>query len=197
LRFKKLLLVLPILALCLVMMKPASAVVDPNAKMIIKAPSSVQDTTHQTFKVNITVTNVTAMWGWSCVVTWSSSVVNCTGKQIGPFSPTGGTLLGSIDNVGGTIPKLAYGTTEDNTTTGSGIICFLTFKTIALGNASLKVSTANYINYPDLTKYDFSSVTQAPIIVIPEFPTFLIIPLFFITTAAIAIMKKKRSMKKY
>jgi len=178
-------------------MKPASAVVDPNAKMIIVAPSSVTDITHHSFTVNITVANVTAMWAWSCVVTWNSSIVNCTGTQLGPFNSAGSSLLGVIDNVHGTIPKLSSFNTAEASVDGSGIVAILTFKTIALGNVTLSVSTANYANSPDHTKYDFSSVTQAPIIVIPEFPTFLIIPLFFIITAAIAIMTKKRWMKKY
>jgi len=178
------------------MVNTANAAVDPNANMIIVAPSSVVDTTGQTFKVNITVTGVTSMWAWSCVVTWNSSVVNCTLKAVGPFNPAGTSLIGVIDNVGGTIPKLSSYTTEEDTVTGSGLVCTLTFKTKALGNVNLNVSTANYIDYPAKVKYDFNSVTQAPITVVPEFPTFLIVPMLFIMTATIAIAMKKRWMKK-
>jgi hypothetical protein len=177
------------------MMNTAKAAVDPDASMDIIAPSPVSDGTGNTFTVNITLVNVNSMWGWSCIVKWNASVVNCTGKSLGPFNPTGGTLLGVIDNVKGEIPKLAFGTTEEDTKTGSGIVAFLTFKTLALGDVNLNVTTANYIDYPDKTKYDLP-VTQATIIVVPEFPPFLIVPMFFIITAAIAIATKKRWMKK-
>jgi hypothetical protein len=178
------------------MMNTANAAVDLDASMDIVAPSSVLDVTGHTFTVNITLVNVNAMWGWSCVITWNSTVVNCTGKALGPFNPAGGSLLGFIDNVNGKIPKLAYGTTEEETVTGSGIGAFLTFKTKALGNVNLNVSSANYIDYPDKIVYDLP-VNQTTVIIVPEFPTFLIIPLFFVITAAIAIMTKKRWMKKY
>jgi hypothetical protein len=177
------------------MMNTANAAVDPDASMDIVAPSSVPDVTGHTFTVNITLVNVDLMWGWSCIIKWNPAIVNCTGKQLGPFNPTGGNLLGVIDNVKGEIPKLAFGTTDEDTVTGSGIVAFLTFKTLDLGDVNLTVSTANYKDYPAGVKYDLP-VTQATIIVVPEFPPFLIVPLFFIITAAIAIATKKRWMKK-
>jgi hypothetical protein len=178
------------------MINTANAAVDPDASMNIVAPSSVPDVGH-TFTVNITVVNVDAMWGWSCVINWNSTVVNCTGKQVGPFNPSGTSLIGVIDNVNGKIPKLSSYTTEEDTVTGSGIVCFLTFEAKALGDVNLNVSTANYADLLAVHKYDFAAVNQAIIIVVPEFPTLLVMPLFFVITAAIAIMTKKRWMKKY
>lgn len=196
LRFKKLLLVVPILALCLVMMNTANADVDPDASMdIITESTYVSDGSGNTFTVNITLVNVDAMWGWSCIVNWNASVVNCTAKALGPFNPTGATLLGLIDNENGQIPKLAMGTTEEDTKTGSGVVAILTFVTKALGDVNLNVTTANYKDYPEGTKFDLP-VNQTTIIVVPEFPSFLIAPMFFIITAAIAIATKKRWMKK-
>lgn len=187
---------LSILALYLVAMNTANAAVDPDASMVIAGPSSVSDTGN-TFTVNLTLVNVNAMWGWSCVITWNHTVVNCTAKTLGPFNPPGGSFLGVIDNVNGGIAKLAYGTTEESTVDGSGIVASLTFLTKALGDVKLNVSSANYIDYPGQVKYEGFPVTQATIIIVPEFPTFLIIPLFFITTVAIAVMTRKRWMKRY
>ena len=187
---------LPILAIYLVMMKPANAPVDPDASMVIVASRYVQDVTGNTFKVNITLVNVNAMWGWSCVINWNSAIVNCTNVELGPFNPNGAFANYVIDNAGGKIAKLAVGTTATDTETGSGVAGILTFKTKGLGSVNLNVSGANYKDYPGMVKYDLP-VTQAPIDVVPEFPTLLIIPLFLITTVAIAIMTKKRWMKKY
>jgi hypothetical protein len=141
-----------------------NAAVDPDASMVIVAPSSVMDGTGNTFTVNITLLNVVNMWGWSCVITWNPAIVNCTGKQVGPFNPSGTSLIGVIDNVNGNIPKLVGFTCGcGDTVTGSGIVCFLTFKTKTLGDVNLNVSTANYIDYPGEVKHNVPVTQQATI----------------------------------
>jgi len=109
-------------------------------------------------KVDLKMHGVTAMWGWSTVVTWNSAVMNCTGKSLGPFNPTGSSLLGVIDNVGGTIPKLACGTTEEATVDGDGVVCTLTFMAHHHGISQIRLSDSNYVNYPDKTKFNIGSV---------------------------------------
>jgi hypothetical protein len=99
-------------------------------------------------KVNLTIHGVTNMWGWSTVITWNPAVLNCTGKgPVGPFNPAGTSVLGVIDNVGGTIPKLAASTTEEDTVTGTGIIYTLTFMAHHQGSSWINISESNYKPY--------------------------------------------------
>jgi len=99
-------------------------------------------------KVDLKIHGVTDMWGWSTVVTWNPAVLNCTAKgPVGPFNPVGTSVLGVIDNVGGTIPKLAASTTEEDYIDGTGIIYTLTFMAFAQGTSWINISQSNYKPY--------------------------------------------------
>jgi len=176
-----------ILAICLAMTNAVNA---QEAAMIIETASPEISAPGETFTVNITIINSVNRWGWSCAVSWNPSVVNCTKKELGPFNPSGTTLLGVIKNDVGKIPLLTAGTTEAATVTGDGVVAILTFKATDVGDVNLNVTEAMYINYPDKETFDMD-VQQAEIIVVPEFPAALIILWFLIATAAIAILTKR------
>jgi hypothetical protein len=167
-----------------------NAVNAQEAAMIIETASPEISAPGETFTVNITIINAVDRWGWSCVVSWNKSVVNCTKKELGPFNPSGTTLLGVIKNGEGKIPLLTAGTTEAETVTGDGVVAILTFNATGVGDINLNVTEAMYINYPDMETFDMD-VQQIEIIVVPEFPAALIILWFFIATAAIAILTKR------
>lgn len=176
-----------ILAICLAMTNAVNA---QEAAMKIETTSPEISAPGETFTVNITIINAVDRWGWRCVVSWNSSVVDCTEKEKGPFNPPGTILLGLIDNEKGEIPELAAGTTEAEVVTGDGVVCILNFTAKDVGDVNLNVSDAEYTNYPDRDVFSLE-VQQAEIIVVPEFPASLIIPLFLIATAAIALMAKR------
>lgn len=176
------------LVACLVMIN----VVNATEATIVVEPASLEvPAPDETFTVNITITDAIDLWGWSCVVSWNSSVIDCTKKELGPFNPEGAALIGWINNEKGEIPKLAMGCIEENTVSGDGVLAILTFTAKNEGNVNLNISEANYINYPDQVKEYIDVIQQAEITVIPEFSASLIIPLFLIATAAIAILAKK------
>ena len=186
-RFKKLLLTPSILIVCLVMTNAVNAA---EAAIVVEPANLEVPGPGETFTVNITITDVADLWGWSCVVSWNSSVVNCTGVAMGPFNPSGTFLLYVIDNDVGWIEKLAAGTVVEDSVTGSGVLAILTFTAKEVGDVNLTISEANYINYPDIVFYPPVN-QQAEIIVVPEFPAFLIIPVFLIATAAMVILAKR------
>lgn len=175
-----------LLVVCLAMTNTVNAV---EAAITIEAPDIIS-APGETFTVNITITGAVNLWGWSCVVSWNSNVVDCTGKQLGPFNPSGMTLLGLIDNEKGEIPKLVGGTMGTQTVSGDGVLGILTFTAKAMGDVNLDVSEADYINYPSKEAFNMT-VQQAEIIVVPEIPAPLIIPLFLIATAATVLMAKR------
>lgn len=187
-RFKKLLLTLSILIVCLVMTNAVNAA---EAAIVVEPAYSEVPAPGETFTVNITITGAADLWGWSCVVSWDSSVVNCTKHELGPFNPDGAFLLGFIDNDVGEIPELAMGTLSEDAETGDGVLAILTFTAKEVGDVNLTISEAKYINYPAQEVTDIPVNQQAEIIVIPEFPAFLIIPVFLIATAAMAILAKR------
>lgn len=102
-----------------------------------------------TFKVDLEMSGVTDMWGWSTQVLWNKDVLNCTKKEKGPFNPDGTSLLGVIDNTVGWIERLAAGTTEEDTETGSGVVCTLTFVAHHTGISYINLTDGDWIDYPD------------------------------------------------
>jgi len=166
------------------------------AYMKIETASTEISAPGETFTVNITIINAVNRWGWSCVVSWNPSAVNCTKKELGPFNPSGTTLLGVIKNNVGKIPLLTAGTTEAATVTGDGVVAILTFIATGVADVNLNVTEAMYINYPDQDVFDMQ-VQQAEIIVVPEFTAALIILWFLIATATIAILKKRGWSRKF
>ncbi len=189
-RFKKLLLTLSILIVCLAMTNVVNAAettfaVEPSY-LEVGAPGD-------TFTINVTISEATDVWAWSCKVSWNSSVVNCTEKEVGPFNPPGTSLIAYIDNEKGEIGKLASYQLAEETVSGSGVVAILTFVATEVGPVNLNISDANYkIEGPKGTKTTVpqDQIQQAEIIVIPEFPMFLILPLFLIITTAVAVMAK-------
>jgi hypothetical protein len=109
-------------------------------------------------KVDLKMHDVDDMWGWSTIVSWNPAVLNCTGKLAGPFNPTGTSLLGVINNVAGEIPKLAASTTEEESISGTGVVCTLTFLAHDHGASLINITSSNFIDLATKTKDDVSEV---------------------------------------
>ena len=186
-RFKKLLLTPLILVVCLAMTNAANA---QEAAIVVEPANLEVPALGETFTVNITITDAADLWGWGTKVSWNSSVVNCTERELGPFNPEGTVLLGVIDNVKGEIAELATGTTEEDTVSGDGVSAILHFTAKEVGDVNLTIFDATYINYPAMEEFSLP-VTQTEITVVPEFPAFLIIPVFLIATSAMVILAKR------
>jgi hypothetical protein len=119
-------------------------------------PSSIIDTTidpGEAFTVNITVTNVTDLFGWQIKLRFSSAVLNCTGATV----PTDNVFAGlsssspppSIDNVAGSVLKLGVlvGVQPGVNVPNKGMFCQLSFLVKARGQTSLTLGDVGKFTY--------------------------------------------------
>jgi hypothetical protein len=101
------------------------------------------------FTINITVTNVTDLYGWQFSLYYKSSILNATGKSEGPFLKQDGaqTLFFEVDftdNYNETHGKITLTSTRlapaEKGVNGSGTLATITFKTLAYGNTPLQLA---------------------------------------------------------
>ena len=150
------------------------------------------------FTINVTVSNVTGMFGWQIKVFFNAAILNCTaatypsdhvfaGKQ---FVPVSAMIEANYVLFGAT---LYY---EQDVFTGNGRLCQITFIGKAVGNSTLQFDAESTY----LLDYDLSPIgaTLVPgsVNVIPEFSPWLIAPLLIITTLVAAAFSKIAWSKK-
>lgn len=127
---------------------------------------------HETFSVDVTITNVTDMYGWEFKLYWNNALLNCTGAQIhvlGIWSENMFTAGEGIENgynaTHGRYWKALTALNPATSFNGSTTIVTLTFRALATGTSPLTLqdtkisdSEANAISH---TTAD-GSVTVAP-----------------------------------
>lgn len=89
--------ILVVLVVASVNAAPAEPVVTVNPKISVTAPG-------ESFEINVTVSDVSDLYGWQFNITFNSAVLNCTGVEIGPFLQQAGTVFPlppTIDNDAG------------------------------------------------------------------------------------------------
>jgi len=109
-------------------------------------PASIQNiAVGQSFTVNLTVTNVLALFTWQILLYYNSTTLNCTGAvyptadgiftghNIIPVSPV-------IDKNAGSV-SFGASLSGSDIASGSGVICQITFKVNATGTSGLNYST--------------------------------------------------------
>ena len=156
------------------------------------------------FVFNITLHDVTGLMGWEFKLFWDNSLLNCTDDEypffpegynwddpnnikLGPgieqdFNETHGRYYRGLAALGMSEP---YPVAFDGTTT----LASLTFTVLDLGVTTLHLhetklsdAEAQPISHGDVD----SEVT-----IVPEFPAYLILPLFFIGTLIAVVLGKK------
>jgi len=147
-----------------------------------------------TFQVNLTITDVTNLWSWMCVISWDPAVLSCVSVSKGPFipdpvmwlaAPPNASAIPSLSCISMTVPKTGYN--------GSGTLATITFNATAVGNTYLRL-TGTYLLDPKTTSTKpvliEHTVEDGTVTVVPEFPTSIILPLFLMATAGIAVLVK-------
>ena len=165
-----------------------------------------------TFTVNVTVdisTNELFMWVLS--LSWDPQILNLTGDPIeGPFvkDQVGSTVFTyeQINYTEGYVLALTCGPLTGQTATGSGMIATFEFVALAQGDSALHLyGPPDTLPEPkpkpiwldtDGNEYQFDTVTDGSAVVIPEFPAFLILPLFMMITLVIVLITKTTWSKK-
>jgi hypothetical protein len=161
-----------------------------------------------TFSINITVSNVIDLVGWQFNLYYKSAVLKATSYSEGPFLQTGGitTLFNAssfTDHYNATFGVVTlYDLRLSNLTgvNGSGTLATINFTVIGSGASVLHLDPSGFIPTKLIDSNNnlipFTLVDgEAP--VIPEFPSFLILPLFFITTLFSAILYKKERQNRF
>jgi hypothetical protein len=158
-------------------------------------------------KIDIRIDNATSLWGWTIpTVSWNASVLQLTGVEEGPFlaDNTGGDPTAFIGNSralwNNTSGNIMGGLSEaiqaaDTSTDSSGVLATLTFNVTGYGNSPITIAGCNLrATSTDTTGVNVNcnsatvTVTNSPI---PEFPPWIIFPLFIITTLATTVILRK------
>jgi hypothetical protein len=161
-----------------------------------------------TFSVNITVSNVIDLDCWQFNLYYQSTVLNATGYSEGPFLKTGGSSTVSFainftDHYNDTFGVVTLNDLRFSIPTGvngSGTLATINFTVIGSGSSILHIDPSGFLP----TKLVDSNNVLIPftmvdgeVTVIPEFPSFLILPLFFITMLFSAIIYKKKKQNRF
>ncbi len=116
-----------------------------NGTTLYVDPAMVQDVAvGETFKINLSVADVVALYTWQIKLWFDPSVLNCTeaayptaggifdGKPIVPVSP-------EIDNIEGYV-LFGASLVGFDSASGSGILCEITFEVSAIGESTIEFS---------------------------------------------------------
>lgn len=168
---------------------------------------SVQTVQNQefTYSANITVSNVTDLYGWQVSLYYPSSLLNGTQVEEGSFLKAEGAntyfiISNFTDNYNATYGWMLVTCTRLGNVagaSGSGTLATVTFRTLGTGSAVLHIDTTGKWN----TELEDSNGNLVPIAtvdgevsVIPEFPSLAILPLFMIATLVSLIAFRKWKM---
>lgn len=161
------------------------------------------------FKVNVTVSNIPAdnLTMWVLTLRWNPSVLSLTEIIEGDYlKQTGSTMFtyDTLDNNQGYLKDLFCGSMEGKTGPTSGWLATFNFTAKAAGTSIIDLTSpegAVIVGKPlwlDLGGHEFAfdTVTDGSVTVVPEFPAFLVAPIFIaITLITILAIRKTRKPK--
>lgn len=198
---KSALLISIILMICLsvasVGAQDAEVMVEPSSVTLGPDPDPIGTE----FTVNITVYDVTDLYGYELKVFWDNTILSATGEAIhlppdsGWDAPNNFQLGPGIEqDYNATHGRYHRGlsampiqTPHPTPFTGTTTLITLTFEVLAEGETSLDLQDTKFSNF-DVDPITHSS-SDGSITVIPEFS--LILPLFLFATLAVIILRKK------
>jgi hypothetical protein len=157
-----------------------------------------------TFSVNITVSNVTDLDGWQFNLYYQSTILNATNYSEGPFLKTGGstTFFSTVnftDHYNATYGVVTLNDLRMSIPTGvngSGTVATINFTVIGSGSSVLHLDPSGFVPTKLVDSNNalipFTMIDgEAP--VIPEFPSFLVLPILMIATLLAAMLRRVRT----
>jgi len=187
----------------LVSAQQMTVAVDPASKVVPEAEIGT------TFEVKITIADAASVAGLQFYLSWNSTILNATEMVLpaGHFmTPDGDTenlwvIVLNIDNDAGTA---SYGVTFMNTSravelgyapkSGDGTLATITFVSKTWGVTTLHLYE---VIVGDIDGEPLPHVTiDGEVTVLPEFPAFLLLPVFMIATLVAIIITKRTWLRK-
>jgi hypothetical protein len=158
----------------------------------------------QKFTIDVNVTDVADMKGFMFMLDYNTTILNATlvsptaiSQDAAFWQPTDENLTfhwdgpPTINDTIGRVWVAAFGFT---TFTGSGTILTINFTATAAGSSTLHLYNTQLLN-PYAETIDHTAL-DGEVTVIPEFPTFIIMPLLLIATLAATLAKMFWSRKR-
>jgi hypothetical protein len=119
-------------------------------------PKTIQGATGQTFTVNVSISNVTDLYGWQLDFSWNPSLLNVTNIIEGPMlkSSSNSTYFSpKVNNAAGNLSALctrsySFGSNVTGVS-GSGTLMTMQFKVISSGECELNLYDTQLANSTD------------------------------------------------
>jgi hypothetical protein len=158
----------------------------------------------QNFTVDVNVTDVSDLKGVVCMLDYNASILNATlvsktaitndATKWLPIDANGTFHWDGPPTINNTIGRVWVYPWGFTPFTGSGAVLSITFTAIAAGNSNLHFYFTQLLDsMADEIPHD---VEDGTVTVIPEFPTFIIVPLLLIATLAATLAKMFWSKKR-
>lgn len=168
--------------------------VNSNGPVFSVTPSVITvDSPGESFTINITVTGAPTVDFWMVNVTWNAAVLNISKPYASKivegsfFKSNGTTVFVYQDPIPGAIADMGCGFLTGGPASGDGVLVSITFDAIAVGESPINLDFGYMLNG---MQYVEVALVNGSVNVIPEFPHGIIIPVFLISTVAIALTAK-------
>jgi hypothetical protein len=150
---------------------------------------------NKTFDITINITNSPPVIQWMLRVSWNPAVLQLKGNpKEGTFLSNVGSTTFLYKNINNTLGRIGEMTciimTAGQSASGNGDLVYLTFNATAPGESGIIIYESALVTATTPPANATYTVTPGQVIVIPEFPASMILPLFIILTAAIVITIK-------
>jgi len=157
------------------------------------------------FLVNITITNAVDIWAWNMKVTWDPEILEITSVTEGDFlssvGPTAFTaaapplLPNSNELYPGVIPDFSSGLMIAQGENGSGVLATLNFTSLCTGTCAIMLEDIVLNGFTGDLVIEHT-VNDGQVIVIPEFQTWMFVPIFLIISIIMVLTKMRARMLK-
>jgi len=152
--------------------------------------------------VNVTVAEVTDLFSWQAIIVYNHTILNFTGARLPPGNVFDGKTpifpdpLSSAINETSSYCMIGASMLLGEPFNGTGILCEVEFTGISLGESTLHLALEPVMGRTSKLEDSEGNpiafdISDGYIVVIPEFPSFLIAPLLILATIVAVIIGKR------
>jgi hypothetical protein len=149
------------------------------------------------FTVTIEANGVTNLWGWKTGLSWNPEVLNLTKIEEGPFLQTAGDTLfvwpsaSSYEISMGYVDEIFCSFLSLDTVQGDGVLATITFESLNAGDCEISLNATSLMEpetgHPEIPH----NVLNGNVSVIPEFQSWMVLPVFTGATVTAVFLKKR------